>query len=635
MKNFFEFQKLARKKSNNVLIVFGLMLLALVFAFNLCVYYGLQLMHGSEDPISGDFWILPQPAFDTQICLVGFFILCFVLAYIKQLMKYRSDPMSIVFQLGGIALNDRGTKLTSKEQKLLNIVEEMCIAAGIPVVPVFVLENESTINAFTSGHNLATAHIVTTQGALDELTRDELQAVIAHEVGHIVSADVKVNSVLLSCIVALTFLVTLGLKMMEFAGRSRGRSSKDNSSVYLIVIGLFFMLIGAVGAFLGRVLQSLFSRKREYLADSLGVQFTRNPSGLAGALAKIRDIFRSEIYKADSLNIAHMCIANPLSSGFFSGLMASHPPINSRIELLDPKYLDPSYNLERSRTSEELNQRIDKRNKKGQFVIDQTNILEGILVQQPVMANILAKEGLINLDNLNISKPLHSDIEFKYSVWGLLISKEESVKKNQISILQNLYGDKFDSAKVPKIDIDSHQKLELSASVFSIVIPQMKKLNEDDKKLFIKSIKLISDADSNLSEFELILLASLFVAIEVKVVKYKINFLAVRQILSVFVKLSQSKDKHFEIFVASLKTFYGKDIKQAGLKLEDVKFDDLVFLFHGLKNSSVELKQHICSAVLVALKQDQILTLKEIEAFRVFSMALGIPSPPVIALSIT
>lgn len=609
------------------------MLLALVFVYNFCIYQGIVFLKGPENPVTGEYWILPSPIIKLQLSLLGLFVFGFLFAYLKQLFAYRSEPLSIVYELGGISLNDRATQLNSNEKKLLNIVEEMCIAAGIPVVPVYVLKEEHAINAFTAGHDFSTAYIVVTQGALDQLSRDELQAVIAHEVGHIVSADVSVNSVLLSCIAALTFLMTIGLKIIELMGRSRSRSSKDGNPLPFLAVAVLFIVLGFIGAFLGRCLQSLFSRKREFLADGLGVQFTRNPSSLASALAKIRDLFQSEIHKAGSMNIAHMCIANPLKKGFFSELMASHPPINSRIELLDSKYLNPEFNIQSNKNNElTSDQKGSLKNKQGQFVIDQSNIIEGLLISQPIVSEKIVTERLKLLEQINVSEQLHSISEFRYGVWSLLISKDNKVKDKQIEILNQLYGREFEINKITNIDLDAQQKLEISTPVFSIAIHQFKKISADERSLFVKSLKQLSDADSRLSDFELILLASFLVATETsKFNKLKINAIAIRKIISIFVKLSHSEKDHLIIYNQSLQAYYGKSVNLSGDKIETVDFDDLVSLIRGIKNSSIDLKQHLCGAILVALKHDKILTLKEVEAFRIFSIVIGIPSPPVLS----
>ncbi len=233
------------------------------------------------------------------------------------------------------------------ERRLLHIVEEMAIASGISPPPVFIVDTEDGINAFAAGFRPADAVIGVTRGCLRELSRDELQGVIAHEYSHILNGDMRLNIRLIGVLHGLLMIHLLGmilLRMMMFSGaggRSRRRSSTGGRSdgrvaIVVVILGLAMMIIGAVGVFFGRLIKSAVSRQREYLADASAVQFTRYPAGLAGALKRIGGLSAgSRVRNPHAEEMSHLFFANGLGASWL-GLMATHPPLIERIRRLDP-----------------------------------------------------------------------------------------------------------------------------------------------------------------------------------------------------------------------------------------------------------------------------------------------------------
>src|SRR5690606_20992852 len=164
-----------------------------------------------------------------------------------------------------------------EERKLRNIVEEMSIASGVPVPELYVMDHETGINAFVAGYTPGEAVMVVTHGALTQLNRDELQGVVGHEFSHILNGDMRINVRLIALLGQ--FLLRAGFYS---SGRSRDRDGRAQAAMGLI--GLALMVIGYVGVFFGRLIQSAVSRQREMLADASSVQFTRNPEGIGAAL---------------------------------------------------------------------------------------------------------------------------------------------------------------------------------------------------------------------------------------------------------------------------------------------------------------------------------------------------------------
>jgi Zn-dependent protease with chaperone function len=170
------------------------------------------------------------------------------------------------------------------EKRLLNVVEEMALASGVPVPPAFVIRNERGINAFAAGYGPNDAVVVVTEGCLTHLTRDELQGVVAHEFSHIYNGDMRRNLRLLAAIFALAGWATSGCNWS--AWRPTGRARRTRGPAPLLLIGLILAVVGGLGALFARLMQAAISRQREYLADASAVQFTRNPLGIGGALLK-------------------------------------------------------------------------------------------------------------------------------------------------------------------------------------------------------------------------------------------------------------------------------------------------------------------------------------------------------------
>ena len=250
------------------------------------------------------------------------------LASLYKSMELRGGGGVVARSLGGVPVS--GDTADLKRKRLLNVVEEMAIASGVPMPEVYVLEQEPGINAFAAGHTPANAAVTVTQGALDRLSRDELQGVIGHEFSHVLNGDMRLNVQLMGWIFGLFVIGLIGRMILEVSPRNRRNSGG------LVALGFAVMVLGYIGLMAGRILQAAVARQRERLADASGVQFTRNPQGLKGALVKIAALPEgSALVAADAEQAAHMFFADGLSRVF-----ATHPPILERIRELDPHF-DP------------------------------------------------------------------------------------------------------------------------------------------------------------------------------------------------------------------------------------------------------------------------------------------------------
>ncbi|HSS66851.1 MAG TPA: M48 family metallopeptidase, partial [Gammaproteobacteria bacterium] len=229
------------------------------------------------------------------------------------------------------------------ERRFINVVEEMSIASGTPVPDLYVMDQENGINAFVAGYQPTEAVMVVTRGALEVLSRDELQGVVGHEFSHVLNGDMRINIRLIAILAGILTLGVLGRLMMRSLGRSSrvrrssgGRAARAQLIAFALGLGLF--LIGYIGLFFGRLIKAAVSRQREFLADASSVQFTRNPRGIAGALWKIKTHAQGALLSNDHAEeTSHMCFGQNMKMSF-AGLMATHPPIDERIRRVDPHF---------------------------------------------------------------------------------------------------------------------------------------------------------------------------------------------------------------------------------------------------------------------------------------------------------
>lgn len=259
------------------------------------------------------------------------------LAALYKWREFASGGGAVAESVGGRLVDPATTD--GAERRLLNVVEEMAIAAGLPVPGVYLLPEETGINAFAAGLTPNDAVVAVTRGTVQKLTRDELQGVVAHEFSHILNGDMRMNLRIAAIVFGILVLGLAGRGILwSLRGvRSRGKSSGGIIAL-AVVTGLMLIVIGYVGYFFGRMIQAAVSRQREFLADASAVQFTRNPGGLLGALKKIGGYaLGSSLQSSRSTAIGHFFFAQAFRTGL-TGLWSTHPPLEERIRAIDPSF---------------------------------------------------------------------------------------------------------------------------------------------------------------------------------------------------------------------------------------------------------------------------------------------------------
>lgn len=326
--DFFTQQERARRRTWGLFLLFGLAVAAIVIVVNgLVLGLGPMVLGTSLPPEAREPTLYATTALTLSLILGG---------TLYRIWSLRAGGSRVAMAMGATLVAPGSS---DPQLRLLhNVVEEMALASGVAVPAVFVMEEESGINAFAAGFAPTDAAIAVTRGALDMLDRNELQGVVAHEFSHILNGDMRLNIRLMGVLFGILNISVLGRVLMRGGGRRQilsGRNRGGHAGV--MMLGFLLMMVGYIGLFFGKVIQARVSREREYLADAAAVQFTREPQGIAGALKKIAaSSSGSRLRAGDTDEVSHMLFASGLSS--FTDWLATHPPLPERIGLLDPHF---------------------------------------------------------------------------------------------------------------------------------------------------------------------------------------------------------------------------------------------------------------------------------------------------------
>ena len=325
--NFFDHQEVARRNTGRLVILFSLAVVCIIAA----LYFLVAVVRLGE--YEGSFFQI-----DTLGIVTGVVLLFGTLIFMVKVSSLtRNGGAGVADAVGAMEVNpatgDPG------ERMYINVVEEMALASGVPVPGIYIMPDESTINAFAAGYSPKEAVVAVTRGCIDQLNRDELQGVVAHEFSHILNGDMRLNIRLIGVLSTILFLAYLGYIFIRIAGSSGRSRDKEGAGMAagFFVFGLALLLIGWVGHFFAGLIKAAVSRQREFLADSSAVQFTRNPDGIGGALRKIGGFGDEALDNAKANEISHMCFSN-ITKGFFS--FSTHPPLAKRIARIEGLPLD-------------------------------------------------------------------------------------------------------------------------------------------------------------------------------------------------------------------------------------------------------------------------------------------------------
>ena len=322
--NFFKAQDEARGRTAKLVSILILAVLSLAGSL-----YVLAVIGETKLGLPLDWW---QPRM--FLATSGLALAVILGGSLLKIVELSKGGSAVAASLGARLVSPYTTD--TRERRYLNVVQEMSLASGMPVPDCYVMDGDDTINAFAAGNDPKDAVVGVTVGALKNLNRDELQGVIAHEFSHIANGDMRLNIKIIGMIAGLTALAGLGYILIRVGLSSK--SSNDKKSAWpLALAGLVVLIVGWLGMFFARIIQSSVSRQREYLADASAVQFTRNPKGLASALVKVGQLARRphEVSVAQ-LEAQHLFFSS--SGSFLDSLFATHPPLADRVLRIDPSF---------------------------------------------------------------------------------------------------------------------------------------------------------------------------------------------------------------------------------------------------------------------------------------------------------
>lgn len=501
--NFFESQDTAKRNTKKLIALFVLAVLSLILVTNLLVMavFGFA---GSDNPDSAG--SIPLQ-FDLNIFLLTGALVSGVilLGSLYKMAALSGGGARIAEMMNGRLLLAGSDDL--HERRVLNVVEEMAIASGTPVPPVYLLE-EAGINAFAAGYSPSDAVIGVTRGTLETLSREQLQGVIAHEFSHILHGDMRINIRLIGILHGIMVLGIIGYHLMR--GGAYSRRSKDSGGI--VMLGLGLIVIGFVGTFFGNLIKAAVSRQREFLADASAVQFTRNPEGIAGALMQIaRHSERSYLHNPKAAEISHALFEEGTHSAL-SALYATHPSLEKRIGAILPQWNGSYEMIEHQAHPPTASEPSAQEQAAAQRARAETLLggTTGILIMDS-MINQVGNPGaqhLAQADRLLAAMPpqLHAAAQSpagaRALVYLLVLDQDSQMRDAQLQFLQES-ADKGVFAELQHLAKTAAKvEAELRLPLLSIALSSLRQLSKRQYLLFKANFDAVIAMDNKINLFE-------------------------------------------------------------------------------------------------------------------------------------
>mgnify|MGYP003626253835 CR=1 FL=1 len=644
--NFFESQDRVRKNTFQLVVLFSLAVVSLIVMVNLLVMVSFGFI-GSEQVQGGE--TLQQLDWQTFAAVSAGVVVVVLAGSLYKIMALSAGGKVVAEGLGGQLIPRNTTD--PNQRKLLNVVEEMAIASGTPAPPVYLLTDEPGINAFAAGFSPRDAVIGVTQGAIDQLSRDQLQGVIAHEFSHIFNGDMRLNIRLIGVLNGILVLGIIGYYLLYSASFSRRGRSNDKGAAGILALAIGLMVIGFAGTFFGGLIKAAVSRQREYLADASAVQFTRNPDGIAGALKRIGGLeFGSIVENPGAPEISHAFFAQGVS-GFVQSLSATHPPLPKRILRIDPHW-DGKFDVS-DNTTPVQDEEPAKKESKMSGGISQKNIpaiLSGAAMID--VANTIDQIGNPKLETINYAGSLIEKMPeiikdearephgARALIYSLLLDLGSEVRDKQIKYLQ-VHADRDVFALTSQLLLEMNQ-LEISfrLPLIDIAIPTLKQLSHDQYQVFRNNMDALINMDSRVDLMEWTLQKILIKHLDAhfstpsqtqtghsQILELKQE---VELILSVMVYAGQQNQSDIEeAFGAAVKILEIGDLQL--MKHNEIGFPDLDHALGELEKLRPQAKQKLLKSCAASVLSDHKIMSVEVELLRAFSDVLGCPIPPIIS----
>ncbi|USD66809.1 M48 family metallopeptidase [Vibrio sp. SCSIO 43136] len=617
--DFYQHQDSAKQRTG---ILVGLFVLAILCITGLIAFITVAIhLSTNTQPIQPE-QLIRYGAYS----FVGVTLLVGVASGFRLIDLANNGGKSVAEKLGGRLISTNTQD--SKHRRLLNVVEEMSIASGMPVPPVYLLSHEKGINAFAAGMSADDAVIGVTQGALDAFNRDELQGVIAHEFSHILNGDMRLNTRLIGGLYGLTCIAHFGYVILDHSSYSLGRTvSRSNSdsnkgAAAILAFSIACIVLGWLGTVFGSLIKAAISRQREFLADASAVQFTRNDQGIAGALKKIgAHTGQSSLESKAASEASHMMFgASKLSS--FGGWFATHPPLDERIRRIEPGW-DGEFLPVKDGASDALDGI-------SQFSSGQTST-SGVNNTTAELAMTAAETAEVGHGIISqIPKQLQEFAREPYSARFIpLLLMFDGTKEQRIAI-NNHIPMGMQATYLPWLDHELAPHLRLP--LLELAIPALKSLGQSQVQRLIDVLIELAKMDNRytLSEWAVVSLTEKLLDPHLSATKQFKTLADCEEsalwVLRELAWVTHSDEQHAKAaFDLSLKELGWMpqllEAANSNWQLTRVGLD----LLAQLKPKE---KKRFLAACLKAVESDGKITVEEGELYRVISVYLEVPAPP-------
>jgi len=638
--SFFEHQEAARKQTGRLVVLFVLAVVAIGVAIYLLVaavslgageYQRTKLAYETRRPNLWNAQLAVGVGAATLLVVGG--------ASLYKISQLRAGGHVVAEQLGGRLLHHNST--SGIERRLLNVVEEMAIASGIPAPPVYLLDQEEGINAFAAGLSPDDAVIGVTKGCAQILSRDQLQGVIAHEFSHILNGDMRMNLRLMGVLHGILVIGLIGYFVLRSAMWSRvaTRRSREGNPLPLLAIGLGLIVIGAVGTFFGSWIKAAVSRQREFLADASAVQFTRNPDGIGGALKVIGGYKAgTAVNHPNAPTASHMFFGQAIASGLAS-IMATHPPLGDRIRRVLPEWdgqvAEPSAGPVDS----------DVRPVAG-FAGGTGGAGEhrGTAVDQigrPTPAHVAYAADLVRQIPAALAEAARGPYGARALIYALLIVDDAAVRHGQIQRLAT-HGERGMHAEVQRLS-QHVAKLDRAAvlPLVDMTLGSLRQLTAEQYRAFMANFDALAVADEKISLFEWTLQRILRQHVRPqfeKVARRRVDYYALRPLaphcsvlLSALAWVGSADRQAAAAAFAAGAGWLDEAQELTLVSPEGCRLGVLGEAMDALDRLAPRLKQRVLEACAACVSADRKVTVNESELLRAIADTLGCPMPPVLA----
>jgi len=642
--NFFASQDRVRKNTTVLVVLFVLAVIALIIMANVLVMVVFGFINSEQLRDGGT--LIRQMDWKT-FAAVGAGVSVVVLAgSLYKIMALSAGGKAVAESLGGALIPQNSQDLN--QRKLLNVVEEMAIASGTPAPPVYLLANEPGINAFAAGFSSRDAIIGVTQGAIEHLSRDQLQGVIAHEFSHIFNGDMRLNIRLMGALNGILILGILGYYLMYSTSFSSRRRSNDKSGAAILGLAVGLMVIGFAGTFFGGLIKAMVSRQREYLADASAVQFTRNPNGIAGALKRIGGLKSGSLVEnPGAAEVSHAFFAQGVS-GFMQMLSATHPPLAKRILRIDPSW-DGKFD---SSDRPDLAQNEGQGGAAEAMTRHATAKKMGAVAAAATVASVMAameKIGNPKQEAVDYARSLLSELAVvikeaarephgaRALMYSLALDKGQEVRARQLQQLQDHADADVYALTLRLMPQTDDLDIKFRLPVIDLAIPALKQLSLSQYKAFKDNLIALIEMDTRVDLLEWSLKKILFNHLDeqfLKLAPMKARYSdpgslkkEIELVLSMMAHAGADDQSEVEgAFGASVQA-----LESSGLELlakNEIRIVDLDSALGKLNELKPLAKSRLLKACVTSILHDQRASAVELELLRAFAGVLDCPMPP-------